>query len=1158
MPSATPQQLAQIQARPENIRNLCILAHVDHGKTTLADTLVASNGIISHRLAGKLRYLDSREDEQIRGITMKSSAISLIYTEDDQPYLINLIDSPGHVDFSSEVSTAVRLCDGAIVLVDVVEGVCPQTHVVLRQAWLENIKPVLVLNKIDRLINELKMTPQEAYLHLQQVLEQVNAVTGELFASHVFAKSAAEASETNGSSSQIGVTPDAEQIYDWSVGLEETDDSHLYFSPDQGNVVFACAYDGWGFGIEHFAELYASKLGIKSAVLRQTLWGDFYLNMKSKRIMKGAQAKGKKPLFVQFVLDNLWAVYDAVNNQDKEKVEKIVKSLNLKIPARDLKFTDVRTCVQAICRPWLPLSNAILSMVIRKLPSPLEIVGDRVDKLLSSRGRSLQSLPPETQKLKQNFLDCDASTEAPVIVFVSKMVAVERKMLPDKRQRPLTREELEQRRELARQRHHDRANKHTAEQQQHKTGIDNHEIRAVEESTDLPVMNKDCEAEDDHVFIAFARVFSGTIRKGQTLYVLGPKHDPATAIEEMQLRDGCLESKLSLDDLSSHRHITQFTVDNLYLMMGRELEALDSVPAGNVLGISGLENHVLKSATLSSTVACPAFTSMYFEAEPIVRVAVEPKQAGDLNQLMYGMKLLNQADPCVEILHTETGEHVIIAAGEVHLQRCLDDLQHRYAQIEINVSQAIVPFRETVVKPPKVDMVNEEIGIQGSGHNDKNYADDEEVIERGLVEIKTSNKSCAFRIRCLALPPGVTALIDAHGDLIKTVDHYIRLKEKGKLKSSFRLSEDILKNARELREKLDAEFKSSGSKWKHACDQIWSFGPRRCGPNILLNRIAGYERLSIWSCLETGGGDDRSDKREFDGCVVGGFQLASLAGPMCEEPMMGVCFVVECWDVNGDTDITTSTSADAAATDAHAVDSESHDGDPDELVSDISSLNLKDGLRRRRRSSSRRLDSISSFNDDSSSTSSDDDEAGGSNKDGADGGVRQNVYGPLSGQIMSCIRYGCRKAFETQHQRLMAAMYKCSIQATADVLGKLYAVLGKRNGKVLHEDMKEGSNLFEIEAILPVVESFGFTEEFRKKTSGLASPQLKFSHWEMIDIDPYWVPTTEEEIMLYGEKADYENHGRRYMNSVRKRKGLKIDEQIVVHAEKQRTLTRNK
>lgn len=169
-----------------------------------------------------------------------------------------------------------------------------------------------------------------------------------------------------------------------------------------------------------------------------------------------------------------------------------------------------------------------------------------------------------------------------------------------------------------------------------------------------------------------------------------------------------------------------------------------------------------------------------------------------------------------------------------------------------------------------------------------------------------------------------------------------------------------------------------------------------------------------------------------------------------------------------------------------------------------------------------------------------------------------DCYGPFSGQLIATMKEACRYALQVKPQRLMAAMYTCDIMATGDVLGRVYAVLSKREGRVLQEEMKEGTDMFIIKAVLPVAESFGFADEIRKRTSGLASPQLVFSHWEIIPSDPFWVPTTEEEYLHFGEKADSENQARKYMNAVRKRKGLYVEEKIVEHAEKQRTLSKNK
>lgn len=832
------EKLSEIQNDATRIRNICILAHVDHGKTTLADSLVASNGIISSKLAGKLRYLDSRRDEQIRGITMKSSSITLHHVHGMADRVINLIDSPGHVDFSSEVSTAVRLSDGAVILVDVVEGVCPQTRSALSIAYVEGLKPILVLNKIDRLITEMKLTPLDAYVRLMQVLEQVNAIMGELFASDVMERRE-EREET------VATTSDKvneRDLADWQSVLEEIDDSHLYFSPEQGNVLFTSAIDGWGFGIQEFAKIYSDKLGFSEKILRKTLWGDFYINTKLKRIMKGAQEKAKKPLFVQLILDNIWALYETlVIRKDKDKLPIIAEKLNIKLTKRDLRHTDPKAQLQAVCSQWLPLAQNCLDMVCEKVPAPHNLTEEKIERLISGNN-DFSALPLETRRLKTAFLSCNPSPEAPIIVFVSKMFPVEKDMLPENRPKYLTPEELAQRREIVRQKHAERL------EQKMSTIIENHQEDTCDTIVSNDIQNEKCEdvVEDtitDSSLMAFARVYSGTIKIGDEVYVLGPKHNPITALE-CERAGEVVDPSLVLKDLKSGRHITKVTIKKLYILMGRELEAVSKVPAGNVFGIGDLEEHVLKTATLSTTIACPSFSELTSLAVPILRIALEPKHPNELPKLINGLKLLNQADACAVVHIQENGEIVLNTAGEVHLERCLEDLKLRYAKIDLNVSDPIVPFRETIVPPPKLDMVNEAIEKKATEVN---------------LEIWTANRQCRFEIDAKPLPETVIKLLEKNANLIKLLDNcsdryteqngeHEDIPDKNQ-PNERSISDKDQKEATVFRNELRAAFLEAG--WKDdVLDKIWSFGPRKCGPNILLNET-DYKHKKFWEQQST-------------------------------------------------------------------------------------------------------------------------------------------------------------------------------------------------------------------------------------------------------------------------------------------------------------------
>merc|ERR1712121_142089 len=382
----TIDQIRGIMDIKTNIRNMSVIAHVDHGKSTLTDSLVTKAGIIAQAKAGEMRFTDTRADEQERCITIKSTAVSMYYelTDDDMVYLegkqetkgnaflINLIDPPGHVDFSSEVTAALRVTDGALVVVDCISGVCVQTETVLRQAIAERIKPVLFMNKMDRALLELQLEKEDLYQTFQRIIENINVII-------------ATYGDATGPMGNIDV------------------------DPKKGSVGFGSGLHGWAFTLKQFSEMYAEKFKIDVGKLMSKLWGESFFNPTTRKWSKHKDEANKRS-FNMYVLDPIFKVFDAIMGYKKEEIEKLLTKLGVVLKGEE-KEDDGKKLLKTVMRKWLPAGEALLQMITIHLPSPLTAQRYRCEMLYEG---------PMDDEAAVGIKACDPN--APLMMYVSKMV----------------------------------------------------------------------------------------------------------------------------------------------------------------------------------------------------------------------------------------------------------------------------------------------------------------------------------------------------------------------------------------------------------------------------------------------------------------------------------------------------------------------------------------------------------------------------------------------------------------------------------------------------------------------------------------------------------------------------------------------------------------
>jgi len=381
MPNFSVQQIRDIMEDTDNIRSMSVIAHVDHGKSTLTDSLICKAGIISAKASGDARYTDTRADEQERGVTIKSTGVSLYFELDQDdgkgptPHLINLIDSPGHVDFSSEVTAALRITDGALVVVDCIEGCAVQTETVLRQALQERVKPTLFMNKVDRAVLELQMEPEDMYGRFRHALENVNVI--------------------------IATYNDALM-------------GDVQVMPEKGTVAFGSGLHGWGFNVERFAKIYASKMGVDKEKMMKRLWGDSYFNQKKKTWTNNAQPEGcDKPLqraFCQFIMTPIAQLMRSIMNDDKDKYTKMMETLGVVLKGDDKQLVG-KPLMKRTMQIWINAADTLLSMIVMKLPSPRVAQKYRVENLYEG---------PMDDEAACAIRACDP--KGTLMMYVSKMV----------------------------------------------------------------------------------------------------------------------------------------------------------------------------------------------------------------------------------------------------------------------------------------------------------------------------------------------------------------------------------------------------------------------------------------------------------------------------------------------------------------------------------------------------------------------------------------------------------------------------------------------------------------------------------------------------------------------------------------------------------------
>ncbi|RYP04203.1 hypothetical protein DL765_010268 [Monosporascus sp. GIB2] len=374
--------MANLMNFPQQIRNIAFAGHLHHGKTAFMDMLVMETHDIADRLekrTGKkrdeqLRYTDTTFVERERGLSVKAAPMSLVLqSTKGKSHLFNIIDTPGHVNFVDEVAAALRLVDGVALIVDVVEGVQVNTEQIIKHAVLEDIPLTLIVNKVDRLILELRLPPSDAYFKLKHVIEEVNTI-----------------------------------IEDTIPGQGEK----KRLSPERGNVLFACTEMGWCFTLQSFAKMYADSFPkVNTEEFARRLWGDIYFNPR-KRTFSRKPLPGEdraKRSFVHFVLEPIYKVFSHTISRSPDQLKGLLENLGIVLKPSQYK-TDAKVLLKLVCEQFFGPSTGFVDMIVNHIPSPVEAAERKLEKYYTG---------PLDTKVAESMKKCDQ--DGPLVVYITKL-----------------------------------------------------------------------------------------------------------------------------------------------------------------------------------------------------------------------------------------------------------------------------------------------------------------------------------------------------------------------------------------------------------------------------------------------------------------------------------------------------------------------------------------------------------------------------------------------------------------------------------------------------------------------------------------------------------------------------------------------------------------